>query len=81
MRAQNPGRGMDEEEGGCMSPKEYERILQAYHDEAVCSDTRKCFARNGNRCTILISTYDDGECPFCKERRDNELYRLNGKVV
>lgn len=33
----------------------------------ICHDKRKCFARQGKICLALSSTYDDGQCPFCKE--------------
>lgn len=36
----------------------------------ICNDTRKCFARQGKICLALSSTYDDGQCPFCKEEKD-----------
>ncbi len=42
----------------------------------VCRDSRKCFARNGITCNILYTTYDeDGECPFCKRRREDKPAR------
>ena len=32
----------------------------------LCRDERPCFARFGERCGILQSTYAPGACPFCK---------------
>ena len=31
-----------------------------------CYDKRHCFARFQGKCRILMETYEDGECPFCK---------------
>lgn len=39
---------------------------------AICEDSRKCFAKRGGHCRLLVprndtrSHYPDGECPFCK---------------
>lgn len=43
-----------------------------YESEHVYCDTRKCFAKGPNcGCSLLTSVYKhDGECPFCKPRRD-----------
>ena len=38
--------------------------------EPHCDDRRRCFARINGRCLVLVSTYEDGECPFCKEEKD-----------
>ena len=38
-----------------------------------CRDWRKCFARKEGKCTILIQTYNAGECPFAKVRRSDKL--------
>ena len=55
-----------------MNVKEYEDILKAVNNkEPLCHDGRHCFARNGRKCTILWSTYEDGECPFCKKNRED----------
>lgn len=54
-----------------MNAKEYEAILRVVRtNECQCHDKRQCFAKNGGRCTILWSTYEDGECPFCKKSRE-----------
>ena len=54
--------------------KEYDRILSAARKRPPrCEDKRPCFARNGKTCTILWSAYDNGECPFCKKERGNDL--------
>lgn len=37
-----------------------------------CIDARHCFARRLSLCTILRSAYPKGECPFCKEHRDDK---------
>ena len=34
-----------------------------------CNDSRECSKKNGDKCTILTSTYLDGECPFRKAPR------------
>lgn len=46
----------------------------------LCKDTRACFARFGERCGVLQSTYPDKECPFCKPSADvtnGKLYPVN----
>lgn len=36
-----------------------------------CNDCRECFARTKDgKCTILVSGYENGKCPFCKPDRD-----------
>ena len=40
----------------------------------ICNDSRKCFAQTDNHeCQCLQSTYPDGECPFCKENREDRI--------
>ena len=42
-----------------------------------CNDSRRCFAKRqrvrgeGKFCTILMESYPDGKCPFCKPERGN----------
>lgn len=55
-----------------VNPKEYEEILKSLtNDEPTCRDKRPCFARNGGKCTILRESYADGECPFCKRKKED----------
>ena len=38
-----------------------------------CNDSRVCFARINDKCNILMETYlFDGDCPFCKENRNDK---------
>ena len=41
-------------------------------DLPECDEMRACFgkSKSGKRCRILTETYQDGKCPFCKEKRD-----------
>ena len=41
-------------------------------DLPECEESRACFgkSKSGKRCRVLTETYQDGECPFCKEKRD-----------
>ncbi len=41
-------------------------------DLPECGDCRDCFGKSesGKRCRILTETYQDGKCPFCKEKRE-----------
>lgn len=44
----------------------------------ICVDSRRCFAKGPyGGCSLLISAYEhDGECPFCKPRRDQTGDRI-----
>lgn len=37
-----------------------------------CNDRRPCFGKQfkPGECGVLNASYPDGECPFCKERRE-----------
>lgn len=48
--------------------------------EPHCEDKRKCFARINGRCLVLVSTYEDGECPFCKPAKDAKV-KYKAKAV
>jgi len=40
-------------------------------DYATCRDSRECFAKKeGHLCKILMESYEDGKCPFCKPERE-----------
>lgn len=52
-----------------MGEEKYAKIVDKANSP-ICFDKRKCFARNGKRCTILRAAYDDRPCPFCKPSRD-----------
>ena len=42
-------------------------------ENPVCHDKRNCFGKRAGRCQILSETYlFDGDCPFCKELRDDK---------
>ena len=50
-------------------------MSRQYVNNPVCEDTRECFGamiHSGMRfCRILSDSYKaDGECPFCKPKRD-----------
>lgn len=35
-----------------------------------CNDKRKCFAQTiYHDCSLLLETYEDGKCPFCKPEK------------
>lgn len=41
---------------------------------SICNDSRPCrfgSAYRGGICKILVETYPDGKCPFCKEKEDD----------
>ena len=49
-----------------------------YNTKTVrCHDTRPCFAKlKGGTCLILREVYEhDGECPFCKEEKEDVAVR------
>lgn len=49
------------------------RALKSREDMPSCNDTRSCWARNGDRCTILNHAYEaDGACPFCKPKKERK---------
>lgn len=48
------------------------------YGNTLCTDSRRCFARGpSGGCSLLIETYRrDGQCPFCKPRRDQTGDRI-----
>lgn len=51
-----------------MSQGVYDRRLNPH-----CEDLRPCFARKDKHCTILLTTYAQGECPFAKRKQSDKL--------
>ena len=48
------------------------------YGNTLCTDSRRCFARGpSGGCSLLTEVYcRDGECPFCKPRRDQTGDRI-----
>lgn len=38
--------------------------------EPRCRDKRECFARENGKCTLLTEARKDGQCPFCKPKKE-----------
>lgn len=38
-----------------------------------CNDSRECFAKLKGKCTVLNTNYEDGKCPFRKEKNEVDV--------